>query len=66
MLKISILTSLLNVKKVLFRNFKLNNFYLVYINHRPAFGLNPADLNQAFNILSDANHFRRWSTANKS
>ncbi|CAF5016533.1 unnamed protein product [Rotaria sp. Silwood1] len=26
---------------------------LVYINHLPAFGLNPADLNQAFNGLSD-------------
>jgi hypothetical protein len=25
----------------------------VYINHRPAFGLNPADLQRAFNVLAD-------------
>ena len=25
----------------------------MYINHRPAFGLNPADLNQAFELLTD-------------
>ena len=26
---------------------------LVYINHRPAFGLNPADLHRAFDVLAD-------------
>ncbi len=34
-------------------NLKKKEFFLVYINHRPAFGLNPADLNQAFGVLSD-------------
>ena len=27
-------------------------FDLVYINHRPAFGLNPTDLHRAFDVLS--------------
>ncbi|UJR34201.1 hypothetical protein I4U23_021607 [Adineta vaga] len=31
----------------------LNDFIKLYINHRPAFGLNPADLTHAFNVLSD-------------
>ncbi|CAF0905178.1 unnamed protein product [Adineta ricciae] len=31
----------------------LNDFIKLYINHRPAFGLNPADLSHAFNVLSD-------------
>ena len=30
-----------------------NLFPSVYINHRPAFGLNPADLSHAFDVLSD-------------
>lgn len=28
-------------------------FHSVYINHRPAFGLNPADLHRAFDVLCD-------------
>ena len=32
------------------RSFSFNS---VYINHRPAFGLNPADLHRAFDVLSD-------------
>ncbi|CAF4575897.1 unnamed protein product [Rotaria socialis] len=31
----------------------LNDFIKFYVNHRLAFGLNPADLNYAFNVLSD-------------
>ena len=32
------------------RSFSFNS---VYINHRPAFGLNPADLHRAFDVLCD-------------
>jgi hypothetical protein len=44
--------TLLNVNNLMIKkNFLL--FFLVYINHRPAFGLNPADLNHAFSVLAD-------------
>lgn len=46
---------LLNVKVYcLLINSYYNIFFttfLVYINHRPAFGLNPTDLYQAFNVI---------------
>ncbi|CAF0866926.1 unnamed protein product [Rotaria sordida] len=32
-------------------NIDLNDFIKLYINHRPAFGLNPSDLYHAFNVL---------------
>ncbi|CAF5059740.1 unnamed protein product [Rotaria sp. Silwood1] len=41
---------------IFLNNILINLFiylFLLYINHLPAFGLNPADLNQAFNGLSD-------------
>ncbi|CAF2834945.1 unnamed protein product [Rotaria sp. Silwood2] len=37
--------------KTYVENIDLNDFIKLYINHRPAFGLNPADLNHAFNVL---------------
>jgi len=29
------------------------NFFSVYINHRPAFGLAPSQISKAFNLLGD-------------
>lgn len=31
----------------------IEDCFVVYINHRPAFGLNPGDLNHAFDVLAD-------------
>lgn len=34
-------------------NYINTNFSLVYINHRPAFGLAPSQLSKAFNVLGE-------------
>ena len=34
-------------------NYVNNDFFLVYINHRPAFGLAPSQLAKAFNVLGE-------------
>ena len=39
--------------KCFFTDENLLTLHSVYINHRPAFCLNPADLHQAFNVLAD-------------